>query len=70
MIITEYKELQIHPCLRGWGFLYKDLIKSIKKLINTKIIVVTDKNIKEADATLMDLKPDSIIKILKGINNE
>ena len=62
--------MQIHPCLRGWGFLYKDLIKSIKKLINTKIVVVTDKNIKEADATLMDLKPDSIIKILKGINNE
>ena len=62
MIITEYKDLQIYPCLRGWGFLYKDLIKSIKKLINAKIVVIADKNIKEADATLMDLKPDSIIK--------
>ena len=48
----------------------ENLIRSIKKLVNTKIVVIADKNIKEADATLMDLKPDSIIKIIKGINNE
>ena len=48
----------------------KILIKSIKKLLDAKIVVITEQEIKEADATIVDLKPESIIKTIKEVNNE
>jgi len=44
----------------------KALIKSLKKLSPKKIIVLGDNEIKEADQTVSDLKPETIKNIIKG----
>jgi len=48
----------------------ENLIKTIKKLVDTKVIMIADQEIKEADATIINLKPESITKTIKGVSNE